>query len=576
MRWVHGNNSRGALSRLQLGVRLVTAFLPAYALSALLTPVLAAQAEQTAQASVQPNRTVENFYQAQNYEEAAKVGLAQLLNEPWNHDLRFLVADSLQRLGKFDEAAVQFESLEGTPLAQQATLRLNALRSNTQRDTPRQLSGVTPAAPLVESNNTLPAGAPAATGANQHTAYTLIPSVAPSVALSPAQQRLHDLNAAGDYQTLGTAGLATFQHTSPDDQTRLMVANSLAWTGRAQQAEAQYQLIGPGKYKNDADVGRANLYRWSGREDKSLPLYQRVLRDNANNEAAQQGLMLAQRELRPRTLLSFSGSSDSGGETRHPGTLTHRWRDTSNTNLYELEGGFISSHQNLARADQRDLTARYQSLNIPLQPKFELSQQLKPSLHLFGKVDVKLADKQISLEAGRDNWGKTAATTQALQYGLGANHLGAAANHVFSFGQILAAADFYAISDGNTIRTTKLDYKPAWTPLGNHIKPYLGMETRDAKNNSPRYWSPGIGYGSAYAGLQGELGQDQWSLYGSAQMGTHLYGEAGTSWSISGGGKYWLTNNIAFNLSLWKMQSWRNNSTYRAKSFNLGLEKLWD
>jgi tetratricopeptide (TPR) repeat protein len=564
MRLTARKNSTDVLSRVQR----MTSFIPVLTLCALLTPAFAAQ-----ESSIL-NGTVENLYQTQRYEDAAKVGLEQLLSEPWNHDLRFLVADCLQRLGKFDEAAVQFESLEGTPYAERAMLRLNALRSNTQQDAPVELSGVAQEAAVATESQ--PENTPTPEVSNRRLAYTLIPAEAASNPHSPAQQRLFDLNTAGDYQTLGTAGLAAFQRTPPDDELRLIVANSLAWTGRSKQAEAQYKLIGPGRYKHDADVGLANLYRWNGREDKSLPLYQSVLRDNPKDEAAQQGLMLAERELRPRTTLSFGGASDSAIETNHPVTLNHRWRDVSGRNIYELEGGLMNAHKNGIRADQRDLTARYQSLDLPLQPKFELSQQVKPVLKLYGKVGIKLADNEVSLEAGRDNWGKTAATTQALLYGLGANHLGATANHVFDFGQILAAADFYAISDGNTIRTSKLDYKPAWTPLGNHIKPYVGMETRDAKNNSLLYWSPGIGYGSAYAGLQGEWGKDQWGLFGSGQMGTHLYGEAGTSWSLSAGGKYWLTNDIAFNLSLWKMQSWRNNSTYRAKSFNLGLEKLWD
>ena len=566
MKQAHENHPRDSLSRVQR----ITSFIPALALCALLAPACAAQA---AQEGGLPNGTVENLYQAQRYEDAAKLGLEQLLSEPWNHDLRFLVADSLQRLGKFDEAAVQFESLEGTPYAERAMLRLNALRSNTQQDAPVQLSGI---AQTPVASDAQPASAPAPAVANKSLAYTLIPGEASRAPLSPAQQQLYDLNTAGDYQTLGTAGLASFQRTPPDDESRLMVANSLAWTGRSKQAEAQYKLIGPGRYKNDAEVGLANLYRWNGREDESLPLYQSALRNKPKDESAQQGLMLAQRELRPRTTLSFGGTSDSALETNHPGSLKHRWRDASGRNIYELEGGLMNAHQNGVRVDQRDLTTRYQSLELPLQPKFELSQQVQPMLKMYGKVGVRLADNEISLEAGRDNWGKTAATTQALLYGLGANHLGATANHVFDFGQILAAADFYAISDGNTIRTSKLDYKPAWTPLGNHIKPYVGMETRDAKNNTLLYWSPAIGYGTAYAGLQGEWGEDDWGLFGSGQMGTRLYGEAGSSWSLSAGGKYWLTRDIAIDLSLWKMQSWRNNSTYRAKSFNLGLEKLWD
>ena len=560
-----------ALANLQTHLQRLASYLASTALFLLLTPACIAHATQT---QVTTTKTAAQLYQAQNYKAAANVGLEQLLNEPWNHELRFLVADSLQRQGEFEEAVVQFEALEGTPYAERAMLRLNAIRTNTPPTTPIILSGIEPITPAQAVETQIPSSATPTT--ERVLAYTLLPATESTPKHSAAFQHLYDLNAAGDYQTLGTEGMTSFGHNNPDDQTRLMVANSLAWTGRPKQAEVHYKLIGPGRYKNDADIGLANLYRWRGRDDMSSPLYQNVLRNSPKNEAALEGLTLARRELQPRTMISFSGSSDSGGETRHPGLVNHRWRDASGTNLFEIEGGFISSHQNFARTNQGDLTARYQSLKLPLHPKFELSQQIQPAKHLFGKIGVSFADNEISLEAGRDNWGKTAATTPALIYGLGANHLGASANHVFDFGQLLAAADFYSISDGNTIRTSKLDYKPAWTPLGNHFKTYVGMETRDAKNNTILYWSPAIGFGAAYAGLQAEWGQESWSLFGSGQLGTHLYGEAGTSWSISGGAKYWLTRDIALDLSLWKMQSWRNNATYRAKSFNLGLEKLWD
>jgi hypothetical protein len=210
---------------------------------------------------------------------------------------------------------------------------------------------------------------------------------------------------------------------------------------------------------------------------------------------------------------------------------------------------------------------RYQSLNLPLQPKFELSQQMQPKVKLFGKIGTNFLDNEVKIEAGHENWGKLA--------GLSSNHVGISGNHVYDFGQLFATADLHYISDGNRIVTSKLDYKPAWTPLGTHVKPYVGMETRDAQSNTLVYWSPAIGFGTAYAGLQGEMGQEDWSVYGGAQLGTHLYGEAGNSWSVSAGSKIWLLHDLALDLGIWKMQSRRNNAVYRAKSFNMGLEKLW-
>jgi hypothetical protein len=81
MRLTARKNSTDVLSRVQR----MTSFIPVLTLCALLTPAFAAQ-----ESSIL-NGTVENLYQTQRYEDAAKVGLEQLLSEPWNHDLRFLV-----------------------------------------------------------------------------------------------------------------------------------------------------------------------------------------------------------------------------------------------------------------------------------------------------------------------------------------------------------------------------------------------------------------------------------------------------------------------------------------------------
>ena len=58
---------------------------------------------------------------------AADLGLQAVLAQPWDHSLRYLVADSLERAGRFDEAATQFSALQGTPLQGAAQGRLTAL-----------------------------------------------------------------------------------------------------------------------------------------------------------------------------------------------------------------------------------------------------------------------------------------------------------------------------------------------------------------------------------------------------------------------------------------------------------------
>lgn len=523
-----------------------------------------------------------DLHQKGQYDAAASRGLNELLNEPWNHELRFVVADSLQRSGKADEAATQFEALEGTPYAESATLRLNALRPNQPA---RKLTA--PAVRTADAASAVPQyqfvspDSPRPRSASPQSeprtsAYTLINPAVPVVVRNPAQQQIYDLSAAENYRAAGTQGLALFARETPDDALRLVVANSLAWTGRLSEAIQQYQFLLKGKLAKEANVGLANVYRWRGRDDLALPLYRTVLAADPDNTGAKEGLELAQRELRPHTLVTMAGSSDSSNMQRRALTVKHRWRDDSGRNLYEVETSGVNDHLLETRVNQRDLTLRYQALNLPLQPRFELTAQGKPERAAYGGVKVKLGERSVFVDVGRVNWGRLAANARALQGDLAATHVGMDASGAFSFGQLGARADYYDISDGNAIFTSGLSYTPAWRPLGSHVKPFVGMETRDARNTSPNYWSPAGGFGTLYAGVLGEWSGASWDFFASGQAGTRLYGEAGTNWSLSAGGRRWLGKDLALGLNLWNMSSWRDNATYRAKSMTMSLEKIWN
>ncbi|TXT36853.1 MAG: hypothetical protein FD135_4007 [Comamonadaceae bacterium] len=351
---------------------------------------------------------------------------------------------------------------------------------------------------------------------------------------SPALQKIMDLNQAGDYMAAGTQGLELMGTEKFDDELQLVVANSLAWTGRVKEAVPVYQGISKGPYADQANLGMANINR-----------------------------------------LSAGGSSDSSKLKRRIGTANHRWRDQSGANIFEVEGsGFYDWLPTDAEA-QRDLTLRYQALALPLKPSLELNMptRLKPAL--YGTAKIKLMDDMLTLGAGRINWGKAVANPIASRQGLSANYLGAEWRQSFTMGSLAGRVNYYGISDGNVILTTALDFNSSWRPLGSHFKPFAGVETRSAQTNMPTYWSPAQGSGSAYAGLLGEWGAAEWNFFASVQLGAPLYGDAGNSWSISAGGKRWLTNDIALGVNLWSMASWRDNSSYKSQSLNAYLEKLW-
>jgi tetratricopeptide (TPR) repeat protein len=392
---------------------------------------------------------------------------------------------------------------------------------------------------------------------------------------APALQKIVDLNAAGDYHAAGTEGLALMATQSVDEELQLIIANSLAWTGRVKQAVPAYQGLSKGKFANAANVGMANINSWRGRHDLALPLYQTVLANDPTNADALEGFDLASRELSPRTTWGVMGSSDSSELKRTMATLNHRWRDDSGANIFEVEIAGMKDWLPTAMANQQEVTLRYQSLDLALKPSLELNMPTKLNRSLYATGRVKFFDEQLTVGAGRVNWGKMSVNPIASINDLSAIYLGANATQSFALGSVQGRIDYYGVSDGNSIISHSLNFNSAWRPLGSNFKPFAGIEGRSASASAKTYWSPVNGSGTAYAGILAEWGAAEWNLFGSAQLGLPLYGDAGNSWSVSAGGKHWLTSDIALNVNLWSMASWRENSAYRAQSANVSLEKLW-
>ncbi len=546
-----------------------------YAALLLAGPALAADAVGTS--------ALELYRQAQ-YADAAELGLTELLREPWNHELRFMVADSLQRNGRFDDAATQFEALEGTPYANSANLRLNALRLNQPARPLASAVASSPQIPVhgpapltVAAPDNVPLTEPTPPRGPRGSAYTAIgsPSLATS-AHSPAQQQILELSAAENYQAAGTQGLSLLAKETPEDELRLVIANSLAWTGRLKESIQQYQPLIDGKLDKEARVGMANAYRWRGRDDKAVPLLRSVLSTDPENTDARQAMELAQRELRARTLVTLATFDDSSDMQRRSLVINHRWRDASDRNVFEIETSGVNDAMLTTDVKQQDLTLRYQALGLPLQPRFEISAQANPEPAGFAGLKLQFADQALFLDLGRVNWGKMALNANALQTSLTAAHAGVQANGRFVLGQLSGHIDYYDISDNNAILASTVNFMPAWRPLGPRIRLLIGLETRDARVASSAYWSPATGFGTMYAGLLGEWSGANWDFMASGQAGLRLYGEAGPNWSVSAGGRYWLGKDLALGLNLWDMASWRNNADYRAKSLTMNLEKVWN
>ena len=123
----------------------------------------------------------------------------------------------------------------------------------------------------------------------------------PSPARSADQQRLVELSANGDYSGVVREGASIMAREKADPELKLIFANSLAWTGNLSAAALAYADLANSPLINEAQIGLANVERWRGRDDRAYPLYQEVLKRDASNADAKEGLELSTRELRPRT-----------------------------------------------------------------------------------------------------------------------------------------------------------------------------------------------------------------------------------------------------------------------------------
>jgi tetratricopeptide (TPR) repeat protein len=541
-----------------------------------------------------PIGQVEQWYRAGQFQQAAEQGLQDLLLEPWNHELRFIVADSLQRIGQVAEATIQFEALDGTPLASSAALRLNSLRGATKKSASALLSALSPAlSPNMAANvsSGFPNGTTRAVVTPPPQPAEPTPQVNPKsrpvstlrerVQLppkSPALAQIEALFEKGDYDAVGREGLAVLAQDKNNHELRLKVANSLSWTGFLQEAVVQYQLLLTSPVAQDARIGLANSYRWLGQNADALPLYKEVLATAPQNQGALEGVRLAQRELAPRTVVELGTAVDSTTARRRSLFANHTWRNESGKRLYEVEVGAVNDRILEEQQNERDVTLRFQAQDILFQPKFELSAQGNPQRQYFGSLRLQFGSPQNTLEIGRVNWAKLALNARAFQADLTADHIGVSYGLRTALGELSARFDYFSISDDNEVTNGGLRFVPSWRPLGNNVRFFTGIDMRTARRPAinSSYYAPVEGLGSGFFGVQADFGGPDWSLFGSAQVGARIYGEASNSFSYSVGGKRWLSSDLALGFNLFRLSSSRDNSGYRAKALNVNVEKLWN
>jgi tetratricopeptide (TPR) repeat protein len=386
---------------------------------------------------------------------------------------------------------------------------------------------------------------------------------------------LKDRFNAGDYWSVGSDGLEFLQKQSGDDQLRLLVADSLAWSGRYADAIRQYQMLAGTTLADSAALGLANVYRWSGRPDLASPLYQQILRSQPDNPDALDGLNRINRELRPRTNVTLGRKLDSNAVMQNAAEINHYWRGDNLALKYQLS--LNTSRYTLASVDthQREINFSIEHADIAMAPKLDLSAQQEPSNKAFASLRLKLVDApELHVTIGHVNWGNMVFQPQALLDGLVATQLGVDGSLITRPGTLSATYNDYLVSDGNRIQDSNIRFSPSWSPLGTDFRYYIGLSGRSAQRNVPAYWSPDTGYLSTDIGFSNEWFMDNGNFAIYAQRGFGTGGEAQNSYNMGFAAKRYIDRDWAVLISAGMLENMRTDA-YNSKYLTFGVERLW-
>lgn len=388
----------------------------------------------------------------------------------------------------------------------------------------------------------------------------------------PAQQKLIKLNQDGNYVALAKQGGALLKKEKLDDQLKFIIANAMAWTGKLHPAETLYKTLLHGPMALDTKVALANIMRWRGKNYLAVPMYREVLAVDPTHEEATHGLKLSEDAMRPRTRLTVNKTHDSDDVNTNLVTLNHQWQTHDGLRTWGVELNRMSDSSPYADARQATVVLRHQALDKPMEPAVEIGLGDR----LYGSITIRPTSLPVHVTVGKVNWGQMSLNPLALGQRLSALNLGASANFAGRFGSVSLTADTYHVSDSNNVQTGTVRFSPA-VRLPLHLRPVVGLEYRKAGFNTTRYWSPAVGYGLGYVGLEGDWSSknDRWTVSASVQRGWGFYGEARPSWGGSLSGRYAISHHWSIGANLWSITNSRNDKPYKARSGIIFIERSW-
>jgi tetratricopeptide (TPR) repeat protein len=379
---------------------------------------------------------------------------------------------------------------------------------------------------------------------------------------------------AGDYDAAARLGLEVLTQAPGQHGLRFAVANSLAWTGRYDDATAQYRRLFGTAYDARARVGLANVLRWRGQAHLAEPYYLEALAGDPQNKDASDGLALAGRDLRPA--LTFRAARTDDKDLRRD-ELSLSYRRWSADRRWRLEAGVLGGrqHSSLGNRSPRGLFASAWSPALPLSPQVEAAYYDADvrGARLFGSVQVEPIRERLKLRLGRVDWGRAAFSAAATADELTANALGLAGEASFGVGTLRGRLDLYDISDGNQVVDGEAQLTPRWQALPWRLTWFGGVYVREADREDPRYWSPRPAYGVAFIGLQRHWSFERGELGASIRRGVALSSTAGDSWSGGVNGRIRLGPDLALGMEAWMVDAPRPGS-YRVHHVGFFVQQL--
>jgi hypothetical protein len=140
---------------------------------------------------------------------------------------------------------------------------------------------------------------------------------AKSYALPTPLEEFQTLCRTGSYRAALVPSSIALSLNPNDNELRLQLANTLAWTGLYNAATEQYERPSHDKnFEGKARVGLSNMLRWRGASQVALPILQEAAKQDQQNKDVVEGLKQTEREIRPLSSVKLSRAADGNNLTR--------------------------------------------------------------------------------------------------------------------------------------------------------------------------------------------------------------------------------------------------------------------